>query len=109
HTTEKEGPVMDQIKVDELKKRIDSGENLEIWDVRNPDEHEKGAIPGAKLMPLPELPKHLDDLKDMHDREILVHCQKGGRSARACGIMKSRGFEKPVNIEGEYEAWEKLS
>lgn len=108
-STETEGRFMEQITAEELKKRIDAGEQLEIWDVRNPDEHEKGTIPGARLMPLPELPKYLDDLKDMQDREIFIHCQKGGRSARACGIMKSRGFENPVNIEGGYEAWQKLS
>lgn len=108
-SSKSEGPVMEQITVQDLKKRMDSGEDLVIFDVRNPDEHEKGAIPGARLVPLPELPKRLAELDDLKNREIFIHCQKGGRSARACGIMKSQGFNNPVNIEGGYEAWQKLS
>lgn len=105
---EKEGPVMEQITVEDLKTRIDAGEDLVILDVRNPDEHEKGAIPGARLIPLPELQKVLDDLSDIRNREVIVHCQKGGRSSKACSIMKNRGFVNPVNLEGGYDAWQKL-
>jgi len=103
-----ERPFMEQTTVEELKKRIDAGEDLVILDVRNPDEHAKGAIPGALLVPLPELPKHVLDMNNLKDKEVIVHCQKGGRSARACAILKSRGFERPVNVEGGYEAWQKL-
>lgn len=106
--TEKQGPVMEQISVADLKRRIDAGEDLAIIDVRNPDEHAAGAIPGARLVPLPELPRRLSELEDLKTRELIVHCQKGGRSARACGILKSSGFEQPVNVEGGWEAWEKL-
>jgi adenylyltransferase/sulfurtransferase len=108
-TQEQERPVMEQITVEDLKKRIDAGEDLVILDVRNPDEHEKGAIPGARLIPLQELPKHVLDMEDLKDREVLVHCQMGGRSSRACAILSSRGFAKPVNVEGGYEAWQKLT
>jgi len=104
-----ERPFMEQITVEDLKKRIDAGEDLVILDVRNPDENAKGAIPGARLIPLPELPKHVLEMNDLKDKEIIIHCQKGGRSARACGILKSRGFQHLVNVEGGYEAWQKLS
>lgn len=106
---DEERPVMSQITVEELKKRIDAGEDLVILDVRNADENQLGAIPGAQLMPLQELPKFLMDMEDLKEREIFVHCQKGGRSSRACAILRSRGFENPVNVEGGYEAWQKLS
>jgi len=107
--TQKEGArFMEQISVEDLKKRIDSGEKLTIIDVRNPDEHAAGAIPGAELVPLPELPRRLAELEAHKNSEIIVHCQKGGRSARACGLLKSSGFQHPVNVEGGYEAWKKL-
>jgi adenylyltransferase/sulfurtransferase len=105
----RERSVMEQISVTDLKKRIDAGEDLVIIDVRNPDEHEKGAIPGARLMPLPELPRRVDELEDLKDKEVIIHCQKGGRSSRACGILTTRGFSHTVNVEGGYEAWSKLS
>lgn len=106
--TDNKDKLMDQITVAELKQRIDAGEDLAIIDVRNPDEHAGGAIPGAQLVPLPELPRRLSELDAFKIRELIVHCQKGGRSARACGILKSAGFENPVNVEGGYEAWQKL-
>lgn len=106
--TDKKDKVMDQITVEDLKQRIDAGEDLAIIDVRNPDEHAGGAIPGAQLVPLPELPRRLSELEQFKNRELIVHCQKGGRSARACGILKSAGFEHLVNVEGGYEAWQKL-
>ncbi len=106
---EKEESEMEQITVEALKKRMDAGEDLVILDVRNPDEHEKGTIPGARLTPLPELQKVLDDMSELKNREVIVHCQKGGRSSKACVIMKNRGFENPVNVEGGYEAWQKLT
>lgn len=104
----KEGAVMSQITVQELKDRLDKGEKPVIIDVRNPDEHAAGALPGAELVPLPELPARLEELAELKDKEFFVHCQKGGRSARACGILRSNGFENPVNVEGGYEAWQKL-
>jgi len=92
--------------VDELRSRINSGENLFILDVRNPDEHARGAIPGAQLVPLPELPTRLAELEPHKKREIIIHCQKGGRSARACGVLANAGFEDLVNVKGGYEAWQ---
>lgn len=106
--TNEQGPIMHKITVADLKRRVDAGEDLVIIDVRNPDEHAGGAIPGARLVPLPELPRRLAELEDLKSRELIVHCQKGGRSARACGILKSSGFEHPVNVEGGWEAWEQL-
>lgn len=100
--------IMDQITVEDLKTRLDSGEKPFIIDVRNPDEHANGAIPGAQLIPLGELPSRLSELEQYKGREVIVHCQKGGRSARACGVLSGAGFEKPVNVVGGWEAWTAL-
>lgn len=100
--------LMEQITVDELKARLDAGEQPFIIDVRNPDEHAGGAIPGAKLIPLSELPSRLAELESVKDKEIIVHCQKGGRSARACGVLIGAGFSHPVNVTGGWEAWQSI-
>ena len=99
---------MEQITVEEIKKRLDAGEKLTIIDVRNPDEHAAGSLPGSILIPLPELPNRLAELDAHKNEEIIVHCQKGGRSARACGLLQSSGFSHPVNVTGGYEAWRDL-
>ncbi|MGI8905520.1 MAG: molybdopterin-synthase adenylyltransferase MoeB [Candidatus Sumerlaeaceae bacterium] len=103
------GPALEEITLEDLKRRIDAGEKLNIIDVRNPDENAGGSLPGARLIPLPELPRRLGELDSLRDQEIILHCQKGGRSAKACEILQSAGFKRPVNLKGGYSAWQKAS
>jgi len=93
----------DEMTVEALKKRIDSGENLFILDVRNPEEFQIGRIPGSVLLPLPELPNRHGELDT--SREIIVHCKSGMRSAKAIAFLKSQGFTKLVNLTGGILAW----
>ena len=74
-----------------------------MLDVRNPNEFQIGRIPGTVLIPLPELPQRLAELP--RDREILVHCKSGMRSAKAVQFLKENGFGKAVNIQGGILAW----
>jgi len=71
--------------------------------VREPFEHKIASIPGARLIPLAEFPKHLGDFDK--DAEIVVHCKMGGRSARACGILRQAGFKRVRNVVGGILAW----
>ena len=59
-------------------------------------------IPGSTLIPLGELPKRLDEL-DPND-EIVMHCKMGGRSAKACDLLKQNGFKKVRNMKGGIRA-----
>lgn len=54
-----------------------------IVDVRQPEEYESGHIPGARLIPLPELETRSEELRQLSGRDIVVYCRSGGRSARA--------------------------
>jgi adenylyltransferase/sulfurtransferase len=101
--------MLEEITPKDLRGRIDAGEKLNIIDVRNPDEHAGGAVPGARLVPLPELPRRLSELEDLKDAEVILHCQKGGRSAKACEILQSAGFKRPVNLKGGYSAWREMA
>jgi adenylyltransferase/sulfurtransferase len=93
----------DAMTVEDLKRRIDSGEELLILDVRNPDEFQIGRIPGTTLLPLPELAGRLAELP--RDREIIVHCKSGMRSAKAQQLLKDNGFSRVVNVTGGILAW----
>ena len=64
-----------EITPEQLKKRIDAGENLFVLDVRNPNEFQICRIPGTVLVPLPELPARLAEVPK--DREVIVHCKSG--------------------------------
>jgi sulfur-carrier protein adenylyltransferase/sulfurtransferase len=87
----------------ELKARIDAGIAPVILDVREPFEHAICRIPGARLIPLGELPRRLSELNPGDD--IVVHCKSGGRSARAVSLLRERGYARAANLSGGILAW----
>jgi sulfur-carrier protein adenylyltransferase/sulfurtransferase len=89
--------------VEELKTRLDRGDQLYILDVRNPPEFEIGRIPGSVLLPLPELPQRLAEVP--RDREVVVHCKSGMRSQKAIALLKQHGHTNLVNLQGGILAW----
>lgn len=74
-----------------------------LIDVREPHEHAISKIDGACLIPLGELPSQLADLP--RDREIIVHCKSGARSAKAVKLLLENGFTRVSNVRGGIDAW----
>ena len=74
-----------------------------LIDVREPDEYAVAHIEGSRLIPLKTLPDELASLPT--DREILVHCKAGGRSARAVQLLLDHGFIRVKNVAGGMDAW----
>ncbi|CCH51281.1 Rhodanese domain protein [Fibrisoma limi BUZ 3] len=95
------------ITVQELKERLDKGEQLNIIDVREPNEYEEYNI-GAKLIPLGELPYRVDELDGLQDEEVIVHCRSGARSARAQQFLEENGFNNVRNVTGGMLAYQAL-
>ena len=96
---------MKEISVEELKSRMDAGEDLHILDVRDPDEYAAFNIKG-RLFPLGKITAmQLEDLDDWKDGEIIVHCHMGKRSMQACMILEHAGFSNVVNVTGGLKAW----
>jgi adenylyltransferase/sulfurtransferase len=91
-----------EISVTELKERLDRGEDIFILDVREPHEYEIVNI-GGYLIPLNELPQRVHELDSSH--EMVVHCQRGSRSARAVEFLRQLGFTKVKNLVGGIDAW----
>jgi len=89
--------------VDDLKRRLDSGEKLFVLDVRNPEEYQICKIPGSMLIPLPQLPQRFQELDK--DREIIIHCKSGMRSLKAQQFLRGQGFQKTKNLKGGILAW----
>jgi hydroxyacylglutathione hydrolase len=77
---------------------------LVVLDVRNPDEWSSGHMHNATLIPLPELHTRLGELP--RDRPILVHCQRGARSAKAAATLEAFGFTDVHDLIGGFSAWE---
>jgi adenylyltransferase/sulfurtransferase len=94
-----------EIAVGALAALQQAGAELLLVDVRQPDEFEIARIPGARLVPLPELEARLAELEGWRDRTIVVHCKSGGRSASACTLLVTHGFTRVANLRGGIDAW----
>jgi sulfur-carrier protein adenylyltransferase/sulfurtransferase len=88
-----------------LRARLDAGDDLLLLDVREPFEAEIARIPGAQLVPLGQLEGRLGELEPWRARDVVVLCRTGGRSRRACELLRSKGFERVSNLAGGIEAW----
>jgi rhodanese-related sulfurtransferase len=99
---------MKNITAEELKQRINAGEQLYIIDVREPAEYAEYNI-GGKLIPLGRIAgMQFDEIEDLKDAELIIHCKAGSRSMQACMILESAGFTNVVNVTGGILAWQKL-
>lgn len=95
------------ITVKELKERLDKGEDLHFYDVREEHEYEEDNL-GAILIPLGELPDHLDELEEIKDEEIIIHCRSGARSGKAKSFLEAQGFSNVRNVLGGILAYREL-
>ncbi len=91
-----------EIQVEELKQKLDAGEDVFVLDVREPHEYQICNI-GGHLIPLNDLPKRINELDS--SREIVAHCKMGGRSAKAVEFLRQSGFKKVRNLTGGILAW----
>ena len=91
-----------EVDVEALKAALAAGAT--VLDVRNPDETAAGHVPGAILLPLPELQARVAELEAHKGKDLYVICKSGGRSARAAEFLASAGFS-PVNVAGGTMAW----
>ena len=91
-----------EITVQELKQKMDAGEDINVLDVREPHEYEVANI-GVKLVPLGELPRRLAEFDQSEN--FAIHCKTGGRSAKAVKLLQDAGFGNVYNVKGGITAW----
>ncbi|EGB14131.1 Rhodanese domain protein [Pseudodesulfovibrio mercurii] len=95
-----------QMTPDEARKFMEGSkpDSFTLLDVRQESEYERDHIPGARLVPLSELPDRFDELD--RQRPLLVYCASGGRSMAAAALLQGQGFEDINNLVGGMSAWE---
>ena len=76
-----------------------------ILDVRTPQEFAEGHIQRARLVPVAEINDKIGELSTLKDKQILVYCHSGNRSAVASRILQKNGFTKVDNLDGGISAW----
>jgi adenylyltransferase/sulfurtransferase len=87
----------------EVKKKLEHGDKFLLLDVREPHEYLICNIPGAKLIPLGEVPQRIHELDSLQD--IVVHCKSGVRSGKAADFLRQAGFKRVKNMKGGIIAW----
>lgn len=104
HANRMSNQLMPEITATELKQRLDQGDDLQIIDVREPNEYQVARLPGSTHIPLGQILNRMSEIDAT--RETVVHCKMGGRSARAIEELKRAGFTgQLVNLKGGITAW----
>lgn len=95
---------MEEITATALKQRLDNGADIQIVDVREDNEFAYARIPNSIHIPLGQVLSRMDEIDP--NRETVVHCKMGGRSARAIDALQRSGFTgKLANLKGGILAW----
>lgn len=97
---------MENITPEEVKTRLEKGEQLNLVDVREPHENAEFNI-GGQLVPLGQVRNmQVDELEDLKDKEVIVYCRSGNRSGQAAMLLETMGFQHVKNLQGGMMAWE---
>lgn len=95
---------MSEISATELKARLDNGDDIQIIDVREASEVAVAQLPNAVHIPLAQVINRMSEIDP--NRETVVHCKMGGRSARAIQALQQSGFTgNLLNLRGGILAW----
>ncbi|MCC5953283.1 MAG: molybdopterin-synthase adenylyltransferase MoeB [Acidimicrobiia bacterium] len=92
---------VDTATADELRSRP----GAVVLDVREPDEHEQGAIPGAVFIPRGQLEGQIENRIPDRDATVVIHCASGIRSAFAAKTMAELGYTDVVSVAGGFNKW----
>ena len=93
---------MKEVTVEELKSKIDNGEDFQLIDVRESFEYEVSNLGGLNI-PLSGILIEVD--KIAKDKPVVVQCRSGKRSAQAVMMLEQQGFDNLANLKGGILAW----
>jgi rhodanese-related sulfurtransferase len=94
-----------EINVTDLSSKFEQSEsNIELIDIRTPAEVARGVIPQAKVLPMHLIPLKLDYFSSA-DKEFIIYCRTGSRSAQACMFLNQQGINNVTNLRGGIMSW----
>jgi sulfur-carrier protein adenylyltransferase/sulfurtransferase len=93
---------------EEVRARLDAGDDLRLLDVREPDEVAAGVVPGASLLSRAHFESRVEDVLPDKDAEIVVYCATGVRSAFSARTLKELGYTRVVSMKGGFTRWKDL-
>ena len=93
-----------EITPQELKQKLDAGDELTVLDVREPWEYDTARIEGSTLIPMDQIPARVNQELDPEDL-IIVICHHGVRSANVAAWLLQQGFERVQSLRGGIDRW----
>ena len=93
-----------EISAKELFAMIQGKNHLELIDIRTPAEIERGVIPNAKTLPMHLIPLNIDFFS-LSQKQIVIYCRTGSRSAQACRFLNQQGINNVINLSGGFVKW----
>ena len=95
-----------EVSVEEVKRRLDAGERLDLIDVREPFEQRAARIEGAELIPMNSVPEHLEELRARAEAApLIVICHHGVRSLNVAVWLRRQGVENCWSMAGGIDLW----
>lgn len=96
-------PESPTVALSELAARAAAGALL--LDVRTEEEWRSGHVPGARHVPIQQLPAHLDEIDPWRERGVVVYCESGPRARRAAALLREAGFRDVSVLDGSMSRW----
>jgi phage shock protein E len=91
----------------DLRARLDRKDrNVVVLDVRTPEEFAAGHVPGARNVSHDQLAGRLGELGDLRDKDVVLYCRSGRRTALAEDVLRRAGFERLFHLDGDFQAWQ---
>jgi len=100
----RDGRAYHNVDAREVQAMVESNAGVLVVDVRTPGEYESGHIPGAKHIPLDEMPTRYREIPPDVER-VVVHCEAGGRAVAACDYLTGKGYMNLFHMVGGIHAW----
>jgi rhodanese-related sulfurtransferase len=95
-----------EVTVEEVKRRLDTGEKVALLDVREPFEHRIASLEGAELIPMNTIPDHLDAIREKAAAApLIVICHHGVRSLNVVQWLRRQGVENCWSLAGGIDLW----
>lgn len=93
-----------ELEATELAQRLnEQTEDIHVIDVREMNEFTAGTMPGARVIPMASVPVRLHELQQ--DKELIIICRSGARSAQVCMFLQQQGYENVFNLRGGLMSW----
>ena len=92
-----------EIEANELKQRIDAGDDIELLDIRSAAEIAQGVLPNSQHVPMHLIPLRMNDFPK--NKDVVLYCRSGARSYHACNYLMQQGVTNVINLRGGIIAW----